>query len=197
MEGERQLRRRVFILTVIFAGSVGFLILYLFYLQIVRGMEFSQKAKDVSQREQPIFAQRGEIFDRTVDTPLVFNVDSFAVDVIPGEVGAAEIQNVLERLSTVLSVPVSELEKRLPPKSYSLFQPVEVKGGVSLQTISYLAEHLDEFNGVTWHNKPIRNYVESGTLAHVIGYVGISPRKTYRSSTTKAIPSDPWSDNPA
>jgi len=172
MESERLLRRRFFVLTTIFAGSLGFLILYLFYLQIVRGMEFSQKAKDVSQRETAIPAQRGEIFDRNADAPLVFNVDSFAVDVIPGDVDPSNIPALFDRLSGVLSIPVSELHKKIPPKSYQQFQPIEVKGGVPLETISFLAEHIDRFHGVTWHNKPIRNYVESGTLAHVIGYVG-------------------------
>jgi penicillin-binding protein 2 len=172
MEGERLLRRRFFVLTTIFAGTVGFLILYLFYLQIVRGTEFSQKAKDVSQRETSIPAQRGEIYDRNADTPLVFNVDSFAVDVVPGDVAPSDIPILFERLSGILSVPVTELNKRIPPKAYRQFQPIEVVGGVSLETISYLAEHTDLFQGVTWHNKPIRNYVESGTMAHVLGYVG-------------------------
>ena len=52
--GERQQRRRYVVLTTIFAGSIGFLVLYLFGLQIVRGGEFTQRAKDVSERETPI-----------------------------------------------------------------------------------------------------------------------------------------------
>ncbi len=172
MEGERQLRRRFFTLTIIFAGALGFLVIYLFYLQIIRGMEFSQKSKDVSQRETAIPAQRGEIFDRNVDSPLVFNVDSFAVDVTPGDVEPADLQPLFKRLSAMLSVSMDELNKRIPPKFYRQFQPIEVKGGIPLETISYLAEHKDQFHGVSWHNKPIRSYVEAGTMAHVIGYVG-------------------------
>ncbi len=172
MTEERQLRRRLFVLTAVFAGSVGFLVLYLFYLQIVRGVEYRQKAKDVSQREAPIPAQRGEIFDRYADVPLVYNVDSFAVDVIPGEVKPSEMPSLFSRLGRILSIPESEIRKKIPPKNYSLFQPVEVKGNVSLSTISYLAEHVDEFRGVDWHNKPIRNSTEGKSLAHVIGYVG-------------------------
>jgi hypothetical protein len=55
--GERQQRRRVVVLTAIFAGSIGILVLYLFGLQIVRGGEFSQRARDVSERETSIPAQ--------------------------------------------------------------------------------------------------------------------------------------------
>ena len=93
--GERQQRRRFVVLTALFAGSIGFLVLYLFWLQIVKGFEFRQRARDVSQREMPIPAQRGEIFDRNADDPLVFNVDSFAVDVSPGEVSPSEIARPL------------------------------------------------------------------------------------------------------
>ena len=60
----------------------------------------------------------------------------------------------------------------MPEKYYHLYQPIEMKGGVDFETIAYLAEHLDEYPGVSWHNKPIRSYLEGGAMAHVIGYVG-------------------------
>jgi len=170
--GDRQVRRRFLVLTGIFGGTLGFLALFLFWLQIVRGVEYRQRAQDVSQRETPIPAQRGDVFDRNADDPLVFNVDSFAIDVIPGEIPAAELPGLFARLSKVLAIPVEEIEKRIPPKNYRMFQPAEVKGGVTFPTVSFLAEHIEDFKGVSWHNKPIRSYVESGTLAHVIGYVG-------------------------
>jgi penicillin-binding protein 2 len=170
--GERQQRRRYVVLTTIFAGSIGILVLYLFGLQIVRGGEFTQRAKDVSERETPIPAQRGEIYDRHGDDPLVFNVDSFAVDVVPGDVAPKELSGLFSRLAKALSVKVADIEQKIPPKSYRQFQPIEIRGGVTLPTISYIAEHIEDFKGVSWHNKPIRSYVESATFAHVIGYVG-------------------------
>ena len=169
---ERLQQRRFMVLTGLFVAGIGLLVLYLFWLQIVRGFEYRQRAKDVSQRETPIPAQRGEIYDRNADDPLVFNVDSFAVDVIPGEVPPAQMPALFGRLSALLSMPVSQIEAKIPPKTYHLFQPIEIKAGVQLDTISRLAEHIEDFTGVSWHNKPIRSYVESSTLAHVIGYVG-------------------------
>ncbi len=170
--GQRQQRRRFVFLTAFFAGSIGFLVVYLFWLQIVKGFEFKQRAKDVSQREVPIPAQRGEIFDRNADDPLVFNIDSFAVDVTPGEVSPADMPSLMDRLSKILSLSPDDLQKRLPQKLWRTYQPVEVKSGVTLETVAYIAEHLQDFSGVSWHNKPIRSYVESSSLAHVIGYVG-------------------------
>ncbi len=101
-----------------FAGSIGFLVLYLFWLQIVKGFEFKQRARDVSQRELPIPAQRGEIFDSNADDPLVFNVDSFAVDVSPGRGGPGR---ACPRFSSacrkVLSIPVADIEKKIPAEA--------------------------------------------------------------------------------
>jgi penicillin-binding protein 2 len=170
--GERLQRRRFFVLTAGFACIIGLLALYLFWLQIVKGGEFKQRAKDVSQRETPLQAKRGEIFDRNADDPLVFNVDSFAIDVVPGEVAPADLPALFARLTRVLALPPGEIDKRIPPKNYRIFQPVEVKGAVRFDTVSFIAERLEEFRGVSWRNKPIRSYTESAGLAHVIGYVG-------------------------
>jgi len=170
--GERRLRRRFYALTVIFAGGIALLVLALFSMQIVRGGMYRQRAKDVASRETVIPAQRGEVFDRNADLPLVFNVDSFAVDLSPAEVPAAELAGLLDRLATALSLPPDEGERRVPEKTWKSYQPVEVRSGVPLATVSYLAEHIERFPGVTWRSKPVRNYLEAGSLAHVIGYVG-------------------------
>ncbi len=170
--GERRQRRRFLALTVAIAGGIGALALYLFSLQIVRGGEYRQRAKAVSSRETIITAQRGDIYDRNADVPLVFNVDSFAVDLSPAEVPAAQLPALLERLAAALSLSSQELARRVPEKTWKSYQPVEVRGGVPLATIAYLAEHIERFPGVTWRGKPVRNYLEAGSLAHVIGYVG-------------------------
>jgi len=144
----------------------------LFYLQVIRGWEFKRRARAVVRRELPIPAQRGEIFDRRYDFPLVVNQDSFAVDLIPGEVPAESRRQLFERIAAALGITVEDIENKVPPRFYHLYQPIELKGGVGFETIAYLAEHLADFPGVTWHNKPIRNYLAMDSLSHVIGYVG-------------------------
>ena len=76
-----------------FVMGLGFFYLTgnLFFLQVVKGLEYKRQARAVSRRELPIPAQRGEIFDRHHDIPLVVNQDSFAVDLIPGELSASQL----------------------------------------------------------------------------------------------------------
>jgi penicillin-binding protein 2 len=149
-----------------------FLVGELFYLQVIRGWEYQRRARAVARRELPIPAQRGEIFDRHYDFPLVVNQDSFAVDLVPGEVPAVERSRLFDRVAKALELEREEIDKKVPERFYHLYQPVELKGGVGFETVAYLAERIGEFPGIGWHNKPIRNYLAGGSLAHVIGYVG-------------------------
>jgi penicillin-binding protein 2 len=172
VNGEREARTRAIALAVFISAAFFLLASQLFFLQVIRGWEYKRQARAVTRRELPIPAQRGEIFDRNNDFPLVVNQDSFAVDLIPAEVPAASRAEELGRLAQVLELSLAEVRKRVPEKYYHLYQPIEIKGGVAFETIAYLAEHLARFPGVTWHNKPIRNYLIPGSLSHVIGHVG-------------------------
>jgi len=165
-------KRRAIFLSLSIILSFVFLTSHLFILQVVKGLEYKQRAQAVARRQMPIPAQRGEIYDRGYDIPLVVNRDSFAVDMIPGEVGDNERQEVFRKLSILLNITVEEIEKRVPPRYYHLYQPIEIKSGIDFETIAYLGEHIEEFTGVTWHNKPVRSYLGMGAFAHVIGYVG-------------------------
>jgi penicillin-binding protein 2 len=154
-------------------GAVFFIYaLYLYNLQVLNTETYRKRATQVTQRSVPIYAQRGEIYDRNYDVPIVSNIDSFAVDIIPGEIPAAEKPVLYEKLAAYLNITVDEIRRKIPPNFSDLFQPIEIKSGISLETIVYLAEHINDYPGVTWHNKPIRNYVEKESLAHVLGYVG-------------------------
>lgn len=146
--------------------------IYLFFLQIVNGSEYQSKARQVALRTVTIPAQRGEIYDRHVDTPLVTNVDSFALDIIPAEVPREREDEILGTLADILGTTKEKLFAKIPSNLRQGYQAIELASGLSFDTIAYIAEHIDVFPGITWHNKPIRNYLQSGSIAHVIGYVG-------------------------
>ena len=150
------------------------LIIYLFQLfsmQIVRGDQFRKKSQTISQRSERIPAQRGEIFDRNANIPMVLNTNTFAVSVTPGEIPKKAFSTVIARLANILQIPVAEVEKKLPAKRSS-FQSIEIRSNISYEMITALAENIDELPGVSWHSKPVRNYVETGSFSHILGYVG-------------------------
>jgi penicillin-binding protein 2 len=165
-------KNRIYFFAACVVASFAVYFIHLFNLQVVNEEFYQERATQVTQRSVPIYAQRGEIFDRNYDTPIVSNIDSFAVDIIPGEIPAGERESIFNRLADYLGIPPSEINRKIPSSYSDLYQPIEIKSGISLEKITYLAEHLEDFPGITWHSKPIRNYVEKETLAHVLGYVG-------------------------
>ncbi|MBN2535342.1 MAG: penicillin-binding protein 2 [Spirochaetales bacterium] len=165
-------KARILFINILITASLSILIIYLFTLQIVEGIKYQKRAKEILKRDIPIIAQRGQIYDRYYDVPLVYNIDSFAVNVIPGDIPDEIKEEVFFRLARVLQIEVSDVKKKTPVKYYNNYQPREIKSGVSYPKIAYIAEHVEDFPGVTWHNKPIRGYFFVDSLAHILGYTG-------------------------
>ncbi len=169
---KQRYRFRIYLLMFFILTVIVFYMGYIFHLQITKGREFKNRARRVASRSIPIPAQRGEIFDRNHEEPLVINVDSFAVNVIPAELSKEELDTVAQRLSQLLPMSREEILRKVPPQYRNLYQPVEIKSGVSFDTITMIAEHIEEFPGVSWQSKPIRRYLETNSLVHLIGHVG-------------------------
>ncbi len=167
-----QTNHRIIIIVVTAIIIFIFFVLYLFNLQVLNKLKYQDRARNISVRALPIPAQRGEIYDRNADTPLVVNVDSFAVNIIPGKLDDKRLNQTMVRLAALFSISVSDIKKKLSPRYRHLFKPVEIKSGVDLHQIGYIAEHKEDFPGVTWNSKPIRNYLFTDSLTHILGYVG-------------------------
>lgn len=164
--------RGSFTLIAVAAAVFAWYSAHLFVLQVIRGGEYQRKAVTISRKIERLPAQRGEIYDRNYNLPLVLNVDSFALVIVPAEVPEDMRSTVFSKLAAVLDEPVSEINRLIPPAYYRLFQTVELSSSVSQDVITMIAERIDEFPGVSWYSRPKRNYLESGSFSHVIGYVG-------------------------
>lgn len=146
--------------------------LYLSYLQLVRGAEYKVKAVSISRQMEILPSQRGEIYDRNNSIPLVLNIDSFAVMIVPAEIPASLKETVFTKLAVLLEISIDDITKKIPPAFYKFYQPIEISNSVNQEIINSIAERIDEFPGVVWYSKPKRNYLETGSFSHLIGYVG-------------------------
>lgn len=145
---------------------------YLFYLQVIRGVEYQKKAVTISRQIEQLPAQRGEIYDRNYNLPLVLNIDSFALVIVPAEIPSDMRDTVFSKLAGILDESLDEIHRRIPPSYYRMYQQVEISSSVSQDVIVKIAERIDEFPGVSWYSRPKRNYLETGSFSHIIGYVG-------------------------
>ncbi|ULQ59991.1 penicillin-binding protein 2 [Brucepastera parasyntrophica] len=172
MTGNDQRSLRIKILAVLLFSVIVIYGFKLFSMQILQGDVYRKQSQTISQRSKKISAQRGEIFDRNGTVPMVLNIDSFAVDVIPGEIPSEQFSTVVSRLAGFLDMTVTAIERKIPASIRRSFQTVELKANIPYSVITNIAENIDELPGVSWHSKPIRSYVETGSFSHILGYVG-------------------------
>jgi penicillin-binding protein 2 len=172
MTRDSSIKFKIYIFIILIIIVFIIYILYLFDLQVRKNTEYQSRARNVSLRVNTIPAQRGEIFDRNGDLPLVVNIDSFAVNIIPAEIDEKNIDIVIEKLSKILNISQISIKDKIPQNFKNQYLPVEIKSGVSLSTINLIAERIEDFKGITWVSKPIRSYLQKGSVAHILGYVG-------------------------
>jgi len=164
--------KRIGLLRIFFLALVVVYSLRLFNMQILSGAQYRSHAQDISRRTVVLPSQRGEIFDRSFSQPLALNADSFAVSIVPAEIPRGRVSELIANVAAILNIPANEIETKIPPRYYHLYQPVEIAVNVPYRVIASLAEHKDALPGVSWNSKPVRNYVDLGSLSHIVGYVG-------------------------
>ena len=158
----------------------------LYYLQVVRGEHYSERAENQRIRHIPIPAPRGVIFDRNgkilVDSRPTWNV------VLSNEpIKKIDVTSRVEDYAVGLNLEPSFVVERLDLiKKQNEFETMVLKENATMQDIAWVESHSLEFPELRIENQPQRFYPHGTQLAHVLGYVGeISP---------KQLESDEWKD---
>lgn len=145
--------------------------LKLYSMQIGNGEEWKQKAVKMTSVPTILDAQRGEIFARDGENPIVVNTDSFVVEMRPGEIPEGQYDTVATKLADYLGITKASIDKKTSGYR-NAYVSIEIKINVPLEIISNIAENITDLPGVSWRNKPIRTYLETGSICHILGYVG-------------------------
>ena len=150
----------------------------LYYLQVVRGEYFSERAENQRVRLIPIPAPRGAILDRNgkilVDSRPTFNV------VLTNEpIKGIDVNERVEDYAQGLSLEPSYVRERLIAiKKQNDFETLVLKDNASMQDITWVESHLLEFPELRVELQPQRFYPHGTSMAHILGYVGeISPKQ--------------------
>ncbi len=163
---------RILILAGLIVVMTVIYIYRLFSLQVIQGNEYRSQSKTISSQVNTIPAQRGEIFDRNATLPMVINSESFAVELTPGEIPSGHYDTVATKLAALLGISKFDVDRKVPKTSRRSYTTFQIRSNVPFSVISNIAENKTDLPGVSWVSKPIRNYVETGSLSHVVGYVG-------------------------
>lgn len=163
---------KLVVLSLVIVFSFALYTLKLFSMQVLEGEVYRQQSEDISSRVKTIPAQRGEIYDRNATVPMVVNTDSFAVDVIPGEIPQGKYDTVAAKLAEILDIDKKFIDSKIPANVRRSYTAIEVKSSVPFSMISNIAENKNDLPGVSWRSKPLRSYVQTGSISHILGYVG-------------------------
>jgi penicillin-binding protein 2 len=155
---------------------LGLLGVRLYYLQIVRGEYYNDRAESQRVRFIPIPAPRGAILDRNgkmlVDSRPTYNV------VLSNEpLKKINVNERVEEYSRGLNLDHQFVVERLNLiKQQNEFETMVLKENVDMRDIAWVESHSLEFPELRVELQPQRYYPLGTTLAHVLGYVGeISP----------------------
>jgi len=187
----QNLRLRLRIIQVIVFVLLAVLGVRLYFLQVVNGAYYAERAENQRVRLLPIPAQRGTIFDREgrilVDSRPIYNVILSREEMKGKDYGA-----LVEPLSTALDVDPEILRARFDQiKSQPAFESIIIKQNATMADIQWVeARQAFEHPELRVEQQPQRRYPENGVLAHVLGYVAeINPkqleREEYRAKNLK------------
>ena len=157
---------------------LGILGARLYYLQVVKGDYYSERAENQRIRHIPIPAPRGVIFDRNgkilVDSRPTWNV------VLSNEpIKKIDVTSRVQDYAKGLNLEPGFVVERLNLiKKQNEFETMVLKENATIQDIAWVEAHSLEFPELRIENQPQRFYPHGTQLAHILGYVGeISPKQ--------------------
>lgn len=140
------------------------------WLQLAQGEKY-QTLSDKNRISNKLLAPvRGQIVDR-YGVPLAVNSQNFRVLIVPEQ--AEDIDQSLQRLSSIIKVPEKKIEKVIKDsKKSASFIPLEVTDNLTWSDVSKLEVNILDLPGVSIDEGKIRNYPLKEATAHLVGYVG-------------------------
>jgi penicillin-binding protein 2 len=183
-------RLRLSVIGIVGISLFTALIARMWYLQVLASPDLKLAAQENSVRTVLEPAPRGRILDRNGKVLVgnrasnVVAVDRVALDAM----SKADRAALLARLSTVLGVPVPDIEKGLASQRVSPYTPAPIAHDVDETKMVVLRERQDEFPGVVAEREAVRSYPYGNLAAHLLGYVGeISEDELAASHDTYAL----------
>lgn len=170
-DSEKLRLRRVRAFAVLILLTVAVLTARLWYLQIVRGQEFSALADGNRIRMIPLPAPRGIIYDRNGNV-LAGNRFAFTISAVPGGLGRQK-EALVSRLAELLSMPEAELMEILETaRARYPYEPIRLLRDVGNEAVIAIEEHRMDLPGVLLEEEWAREYRFGTVAGNTLGYLG-------------------------
>jgi penicillin-binding protein 2 len=181
---------RLKVLAILLAIMFAALTTRLWFLQVLATEANQQAARDVSRRTTEIEAPRGRIFDAS-GRPLVLNIPSRQLRInkeILAESGRTD--EVVERLSSLLEMPVDDIREKLDSTRYLDSQPKPIADFIPKDVGWNIKEFPDAYPGVSVATTTVRSYPQEDLAANLLGWTGQIPPGDLESPSFKGYGSN-------
>ena len=162
-EVHTRIKRVLFILII----CLIMIICKVFYTQVIDYKKLNYLANQLWNRNLPIMADRGKIYDRN-GVVLADNITTTSLVLIPNQIQNKE--EVATKLAEILNVSYEEMYKHVSKKTS--IERVHPEG----RKLSYeIADKINElkYDGVYLVKESTRSYPYQNLLSHTLGFVGI------------------------
>ncbi len=159
--------KRIRIVFVISLIVFFFVIVKIFYIQVIEYKKLNTLASELWSRNLTVQADRGKILDRN-DKVIVDNVTTVGLYLVPSQILNKE--EVARTLSKILGVSYDEMYKHVSKKTS--IERVHPEG----RNLDFeIADKINSYNydGVYLLKESKRDYKYKNVLSHVIGFTGI------------------------
>ena len=142
---------------------------FLYYLQIIKGLEYKELSNRNSIRLLSIDAPRGVIYDR-LNKIVADNALAFGLFIVPQE--ARDLDQEIKMLAEILNVSETLLKRNYSRNYKASFAPCELMRNISRREAILIEESKLDMPGVLVKEFPLRRYPYKDSLAHLLGYTG-------------------------
>ncbi|MDR1490257.1 MAG: penicillin-binding protein 2 [Desulfovibrio sp.] len=156
------------------------------FLQILHGEEYAQKALANRTRQERIYATRGIIVD-SKGRLLAENRPAYILTLIRED--CPDIPATLAQVSswTGLSLPALQAKFRQDASRVKSFQPQIVATDIPFEKVSEIEQQIFMWPGLHVETRQRRFYLHGPLFAHIIGYVSDASEKELRTDDKLAL----------
>lgn len=153
------------------------------FVQVVHGSFYRERAENNRLRKASIQAPRGRIYDRT-GRLLVENVPSYGL--LFDRSLSADLEESLRFAAATLGKPTSDLERILErTRGASVYKPVLLGEDLSLEQVARFSVEALEHPEFEVTVKHLRLYRHGPTTSHVLGYLGEATEPELRAAESE------------
>ncbi len=163
-----ELDLRVAAFPVVMILLLFFLLLRLWYIQVVLAPELQERAEASRSSSAKKLAPRGMMVDRN-GVPVAGVRPEIVITAKPGVVRAD--QTILERVANLLGADYNKMRRKVDDSAFRPFVAATIYVGADIETGTRIAESGEDLKGIGVETQPMRAYPDSKSFTHVLGYV--------------------------